>query len=209
MAAAAAFADFRIAGKYREIVFAVACFLVFDLAVLGLNVVISTQISADAQAINLAGRQRMLSQRIAKVLFSMQARSPALEGTELTDAHTELGRSATLFNATLEAFAHGGVVSGGDGQPAQLATLASPRGQEILTQAGAAWRPWFAALAPLLAGDPDPEALARASAAARGANPVLLDLMNQLTSEVEALAQRLFEGDPRRLIAFVAETWPG
>ncbi|HEX4326967.1 MAG TPA: ATP-binding protein [Burkholderiales bacterium] len=190
MAAAAAFTDLRIAGKYREIVFAVACFLVFDLAVLGLNVVISTQISADAQAINLAGRQRMLSQRIAKVLFSMQARSPALEGAELTDAHTELGRSATLFSATLDAFAHGGVVSGGDGQPAQLAALASTHGQEILTQAGTAWQPWSAALAPLLAGDPDPEALGRASAAAHAANPVLLDLMNQLTSEVEALARR-------------------
>ncbi len=30
-----------------------------------------------------------------------------------------------------------------------------------------------------------------------------------VTSEVEALAQRLFESDPRRLAAFVAETWPG
>ena len=30
-----------------------------------------------------------------------------------------------------------------------------------------------------------------------------------ITSEVEALAQRLFEGDPRGLAAFIAETWPG
>ena len=30
-----------------------------------------------------------------------------------------------------------------------------------------------------------------------------------VASEVEALAQRLFEGDPRRLVAFIAETWPG
>ena len=30
-----------------------------------------------------------------------------------------------------------------------------------------------------------------------------------VTSEVKALMDRLFDGDPRRLAAFVAETWPG
>ena len=29
-----------------------------------------------------------------------------------------------------------------------------------------------------------------------------------VTSEVTALANRLFEGDPRRLAAFIGETWP-
>ena len=56
-------------GKYREIVLAVAFFLVFDLAVLVLNFYISFQLSADAVSINLSGRQRMLSQRMTKVLL--------------------------------------------------------------------------------------------------------------------------------------------
>jgi nitrate/nitrite-specific signal transduction histidine kinase len=51
-------------GKYKEIILAVAFFLVFDMAVLVLNFYISFQISEDALAINLAGRQRMLSQRM-------------------------------------------------------------------------------------------------------------------------------------------------
>lgn len=56
-------------GKYKEIVWAVALFLLFDLAVLMLNFYISFQISADAMAINVAGRQRMLSQRMTKELL--------------------------------------------------------------------------------------------------------------------------------------------
>src|SRR5205807_494510 len=60
-------------GKYREIVLAVAFFLVFDLAVLVLNFYISFQISEDALAINLAGRQRMLSQRMTKALLTAES----------------------------------------------------------------------------------------------------------------------------------------
>ncbi len=59
-------------GKYREIVLAVAFFLVFDMAVLVLNFYISFQLSSDAVSINLSGRQRMLSQRMTKVLYGLQ-----------------------------------------------------------------------------------------------------------------------------------------
>ena len=59
-------------GKYREIVIAVAFFLVFDLAVLLLNVFISVQVTADATAINISGRQRMLSQRMSKAVLVME-----------------------------------------------------------------------------------------------------------------------------------------
>jgi len=58
-------------GKYREIIFAIALFLVFDLGVLVLNFYTSYQIADDATAINMAGRQRMLSQRITKTLLSV------------------------------------------------------------------------------------------------------------------------------------------
>lgn len=197
----AAFADFRIAGKYREIVLAVACFLVFDMVVLGLNAVVSYHLDADAQAINLAGRQRMLSQRIAKVLYSMQAQGAALDAAALADARTELGRSAALFNATLDAFAHGGVVGDGEGRPVQLGAVEGERGQEILARARAAWQPLALQLTPLMAGATDPAALGNASAAAGSGNLALLELMNQLTSEIEAQARR--RGDGLRLVQAV------
>src|SRR3990167_6741986 len=58
-------------GKYREIIIAVAFFLLFDLGVLILNFYTSYQIAEDALGVNLAGRQRMLSQRTAKALLAV------------------------------------------------------------------------------------------------------------------------------------------
>ncbi len=58
--------------KYRGIILAVTLFLIFNLAVLGLNFYTSSTLDGDAVSINLSGRQRMLSQRTAKVLLSIQ-----------------------------------------------------------------------------------------------------------------------------------------
>ena len=60
-------------GKYREIIIAVALFLLFDLGVLVLNFYTSFQIGQDAVGINLSGRQRMLSQRTAKALLALES----------------------------------------------------------------------------------------------------------------------------------------
>ena len=47
--------------KYRGIILAVTLFLLFNLAVLGLNFYTSSTLDSDAVSINLSGRQRMLS----------------------------------------------------------------------------------------------------------------------------------------------------
>ena len=60
-------------GKYREIIIAVAFFLLFDLGVLVLNFYTSFKIDQDTVAINLAGRQRYVSQRIARTLLELDA----------------------------------------------------------------------------------------------------------------------------------------
>jgi nitrate/nitrite-specific signal transduction histidine kinase len=71
----------RYLGKYREIVLAVVCFLIFDITVLSLNFYISFQLSDSAAAINLAGRQRMLSQRMTKELLAAKLESQQSIGT--------------------------------------------------------------------------------------------------------------------------------
>jgi two-component system, chemotaxis family, sensor kinase CheA len=60
-------------GKYREIIIAVALFLLFDIGVLVLNFYTSFKIDQDTVAINLAGRQRYVSQRIARTLLELDA----------------------------------------------------------------------------------------------------------------------------------------
>jgi HPt (histidine-containing phosphotransfer) domain-containing protein len=173
-------------GKYREIVLAVACFLVFDLAVLMLNFYISFQISESAVAINLAGRQRMLSQRMTKELLEVQ--DDQAQARDIAPAVARLQKSVELFDRTLAGFREGGMVPGGDGKPVPLAPVASASGQVILAQAEALWRP-FRGMVP--EGGRNAAVLLEVDAAARYArtyNTELLALMNRLTTDLEQAA---------------------
>lgn len=175
------------AGKYREIILAVAFFLVFDLAVLVLNFYISFQISEDALSINLAGRQRMLSQRMTKALLTMEG--DAQRGTPTEEARAELTKTVELFDTTLKAFESGGMVRGGDDKPVQLTRIDSPEGRAILDETNKLWLPYREALAPLLGSNPyTSEQLAAAEQDARDNNLKLLGLMNALTSQLEQTA---------------------
>jgi len=104
-------------GSPSRLIAAIVLFVVLDLSVLLINLWIANHVAEDAVAINLAGRQRMLSQQITKSLLlahhapDAQTRASALE--ELTQAYS-------LFRQTLTAFDQGGTTRGGDGKPAQL-----------------------------------------------------------------------------------------
>lgn len=173
-------------GKYKEIILAVAFFLVFDLAVLVLNFYISFQISEDALAINLAGRQRMLSQRMTKALLI--AESDVQRGLPNSDALAELKKTVYLFDTTLNGFQNGGAVIGGDERPVFLPAVKAPEGQATLAKADVIWRRYKELLAPLAAGAFLPEQLDAANRYARGNNLKLLKLMNDLTTQLEQTA---------------------
>lgn len=175
-------------GKYREIVAAVAFFLLFDLAVLVLNFYVSFQIAEDAVSINLSGRERMLTQRLSKVLFAWEL------GTATQDVPPEvvqeLQLAAGLFDSTLQAFRHGGTVNGGDGKPVRLPAAAGPNSAQILARAESVWGPWRRLLEPLraLGVQAQPRDVAAAAAYARAHNIELLGLMNELTTDLETEA---------------------
>ena len=58
--------------KYKSILLCVIVFILLDISVLAFNFYISHQISVDAAKINLAGRQRTLTQRITKNLLEFE-----------------------------------------------------------------------------------------------------------------------------------------
>ena len=105
-------------GKYREIIIAVGFFLLFDLGVLVLNFYTSFQISQDAVGINLSGRQRMLSQRTAKAILTVDA--ARAKGIAAGPALDELAAAVKLSDASLKGFQNGATVPGGDGKPVFL-----------------------------------------------------------------------------------------
>jgi two-component system, chemotaxis family, sensor kinase CheA len=80
--------------------------------------------------VNLAGRQRMLSQRTAKTIFQMQQLTTA--GQNGGEIQKELSTAVKLFHTTLNGFSAGGTVTGGDGAPVFLQKVAV--GQDKITE---------------------------------------------------------------------------
>ncbi len=174
-------------GKYRTIVVSIALFLVLDLGVLVLNFVISSEIDKDAVNINLAGRQRMLSQRMAKTALQVEARSAQAlpfekEAKDLQQAHG-------TFDLTLTAFIAGGKTLSGAGADIRVDRIDDAKAQAILAEAKTLWTPFSAAVRSL--GDKataTPEAAAALARQAENVNLGLLKLMNDLTTRSEQLS---------------------
>lgn len=174
-------------GKYRDIVIAVALFLLFDLGVLVLNFYTSFKIDQDTVAINLAGRQRYTSQRIARTLLELDAARVAGQPYK-PDTLKELRAGAKIFDISQTAFGEGATVPGGDGKPVFLAAVTSPRGRELEAKVETLWRPYHDALQPLLLGDEfSPEQLAAALAYSQANNSQLLGVANDFVTETQRI----------------------
>jgi two-component system chemotaxis sensor kinase CheA len=174
-------------GKYREIIIAVAFFLLFDLGVLVLNFYTSFKIDQDTVAINLSGRQRYVSQRIARTLLELDAARSA--GTAYKpETLVELRAGTKIFQISQAAFRDGGTVPGGDGRPVYLEPVVSPRGRELEDQVDALWKPYYESLQPLLLKDNfTPQDLAGALAYSQATNSKLLGLANDFVTETQQL----------------------
>ncbi len=173
-------------GKYRDIIIAVALFLLFDLGVLVLNFYTSFQIAEDALGVNLSGRQRMLSQRTAKSLLAVNAaRSQGLPVDKDLD---ELKAAVKLFDTSLKGFQGGATLPGGDGKPVFLKAAEGDKALDILKKAQDIWTPYQLKLQPVLSDTASAAQLQDAVDYAKANNLKLLGLMNELTTALEAVA---------------------
>ena len=178
------------AGKYRGIIISVALFLLLDASVLLFNFYVSFEIADDAMGVNLAGRQRMLSQRMAKTLFILDA--PSTDSSEFKSAVAELQLSKNLFDETLNAFIGGGLVHGAGKELVTLEPVDNRLGKDSLQNTLLLWQPYKNAIEQLIAGvqdnTSDEASLAAAVKMAQIHNLTMLNAMNDLTVSLEQVA---------------------
>ena len=170
-------------GHYGALVLSIAIFVFLDLGVLILNYYLSLQFQNDALNINLAGRQRMLSQKISKSLaVSVQAYSEN-DRIKFENAYLEAYQASMLFGKTLHAFALGGETSGADQKSVYLQAVNETLQNKYVDKALAIWTPYKAML-----DNPkslNGEHLAKLNAYMIKHNLKLLKLMNSITVGLE------------------------
>ncbi len=169
---------------------AVVLFLVFDSIALGLNFWLTGHIEEQAIGINLAGRQRMLSQRMVKVLLQLE--HGLARGQDLSEKRAELALTFDLFDNTLQGFDRGHVTRGGANEPLFLAPVQGKAARAVVEEATYLWQPYRAAVKRVVdASDNElAQVLPDAVQHARDTNLKLLDRMNRLTTELEVLTKK-------------------
>ena len=148
----------------------------------------------DALLINLAGRQRALSQIMTKGILGLYktVMNPADVNFEANKAkYTQMTQKAMgLFDATLNAFMNGGVTKGGNGKPVQVPKIEDPAIQADLKQAKLRWDAFKGHVerALSLADTPgDPKFLASVKYIEDNNKQIFKD-MNKLTSSLQHLS---------------------
>ncbi len=187
----------KITASPRRLLAAVVLFILLDLSILVINLWIAHQVALDAVAINLAGRQRMLSQRITKatLIAADQPQTPLGE-----QARQELDSAYILFTRTLHAFERGGETPGGDGQMVTLRAVSSPKGMQAIQSVLDHWQAsqhWHARIE-----GGDLAALQDFRQFMVEHNLLVLDAMNRLTTALEH--ESVHRVDILRLIQTVA-----
>lgn len=177
-------------GKYRGIIISIALFLLLDASVLLLNFYVSFEIADDAVGVNLAGRQRMLSQRMAKTLFVLDASRD--DPLAFKAAFDELQLSKKLFDETLHAFMSGGLVHGAGKEMVSLEPVTNRLGQDSLHNTSALWLGYKNAIDnfadDVIHTNPSDGSLSIAVTMARMHNLPMLTSMNDLTISLEQVA---------------------
>ncbi len=113
--------------------------LILDLSLLGMNYVISAQLEVASEQINIAGRQRMLSQKIIKDLvlidFKVNRHESYLEHKQA------LVESISLFDQTLAAFLEGGEAASASGFNIMVDKQSGKAIIATLNEASKLWKP--------------------------------------------------------------------
>jgi diguanylate cyclase (GGDEF)-like protein len=164
---------------------AICLFLVLDCSILGINFYITVQVEKDAQAINVSGRQRMLSQRLTKVLLILD-RNPEARAESMA----ELKHVYDLFSSTLYAFDKGGWITGGGGSQYRFEAIDDELAKQYIRDTKYHFASIAGPVSQLLENGYVESIQYQALAAAQENNLKILKLMNDLTSRMEQLSKQ-------------------
>ena len=155
------------------------------IAVVASTTVILNAQKADGVQINLAGRQRMLTQRMTKEFFQFVTAGSADKAAE---DRVRLGTTVALFDKTLSALRNGGETTGGTGDPVTLPPAKDEAVIAALDEGIALWETVGGVLTPVL--DPgvpvDSEQVRVAGVVLSRDNVPLLKVMNKVTGAFQA-----------------------
>jgi len=179
--------------KYRAIIISVALFILLDASVLIANFWLSFQIEKDATAVNIAGRQRMLSQRISKSLYDISLiQNSSADKVEIQERNKELDKSISLFDTTIYSFKNGGSVLGTAGKPVTLDALTTPETIGYTDLGIEIWSVYKEGLTTFVNEHKNGNLLysdIKLQEYSRENNVKLLSLMNSLTTELAVIAK--------------------
>jgi diguanylate cyclase (GGDEF)-like protein len=162
-------------------------FLTLDFTMLVANFKVTQEVSQDALTINLAGRQRMLSQRMAKIVF--QVESERLINAQTNTLVTQYVEVLEQFTRTLMAFKTGGMVQDAELNMVRVEPIEEADAQQVINQAISIILPLQTLTSKLKNQPLDPALLIEIHNHLIQHGDTLLHLMNQLTIIVEKSSQ--------------------
>ncbi len=175
----------EILHKYRHFLLPLGLVVALDISLLSVNYVLSAQLQTSSVNINIAGRQRMLSQQMSKAVLLIHFQQQ--NGADSQAAYQELKQAATLFDSTLNAFYTGGLTKTADDELIEIKAEQQSAIRRTLTAAVALWQPLHD---DLLLLNHQPAVIDRLVQRLADDNLQLLALMNTLTNQLESQARQ-------------------
>jgi diguanylate cyclase (GGDEF)-like protein/PAS domain S-box-containing protein len=179
----------EIIQKYKLVLLPLALVLIFDLSLLAMNYFITSQLEISSVNINIAGRQRMLSQRMTKDLMLIHYQ--ASQGKAFDKNKNEMENAVRLFNQTLTAFINGSFAIDTAGKEVFIDRLEQTEIKNILNEATKIWEPLHQDLNTLITTDTFRQTeLKQLIDILSVKNLQLLKLMNDFTNRLEKDAEK-------------------
>lgn len=175
--------------RYFVLILAVSLFLAIAAALIGVSLLLSTQIAQGALARDLSGAERSASQIVLRSMLEMDQDLKAGRAIS-SDSRDTLKRRSELIGNTIKVFREGGRMPS-DKHAAFKLQSASPEMIQTNAKIAEIWAPYEARIKAFLASaDADPRRLDDAIAYGRANNDALFDLLNTLVKDTQNITEQ-------------------